>query len=80
MQEGIGAGENLKTHTVQNGDIPLNYCSANMNGKEIAFCLSKEDYFTAQKLGEEMPKAALLNFVPAVSLSTQETTFKSLFM
>ena len=59
MKESIGAGENLKNHTVENGDIPIRYCSAEMNGKEIAFCLSKDDYFTAQKLGEEMPKAAV---------------------
>lgn len=59
MQESIGAGENLKNHTVENGDIPIHYCSAEMNGKEIAFYLSKDDYFTAQKLGEEMPKAAV---------------------
>lgn len=59
MQESIGLGENLKTHTIENGNIPLQYCSADVNGKEVAFCLSKSDYFTAQKLGNEMPKAAV---------------------
>lgn len=59
MQESIGLGEGLKTHTVENGDTPINYCSAEVNGKEVAFCLSKSDYFTAQKLGNEMPKAAV---------------------
>ncbi len=59
MQESIGVGENIKSHTVENGDISIHYCSADVNGKEIAFCLSKDDYFTAQKLGEEMPKAAV---------------------
>lgn len=59
MKESIGVGENIKSHTVENGDIPIHYCSADINGKEIAFCLSKNDYFTAQKLGEDMPKAAV---------------------
>ncbi|MBD5444048.1 MAG: DUF3991 domain-containing protein [Lachnospiraceae bacterium] len=59
MQESLGAAENLKNHTVKNGEIPINYCSAEVNGKEIAFCLSKEDYFNAQKLGEKMPKTAV---------------------
>ncbi len=59
MQESLGAAENVKNHTVKNGEIPINYCSAEVNGKEIAFCLSKEDYFNAQKLGEKMPKTAV---------------------
>lgn len=59
MQESIGVGENIKSHTVENGDVPIHYCSANVNGKEIAFCLSKDDYYTAQKLVEDMPKAAV---------------------
>ncbi|MBD5444085.1 MAG: DUF3991 domain-containing protein [Lachnospiraceae bacterium] len=59
MQESIGAGENIKSHTVENGDIPIHYCSAEVNGKEIAFCLSKEDYFTVKKLGEKIPKTAV---------------------
>lgn len=59
MQESLGMGENLKSHTVKNGEIPINYCSADVNGKEIAFCLSKDDYFTVKKLGEEIPKAAV---------------------
>lgn len=59
MQESIGMGENMKTHTVQNGDIPINYCSAEVNGKEIGFFISKEDCFAAKELGAEVPKAAV---------------------
>lgn len=59
MQENLGAGENLKSHTVENGDIPINYCSADVNGKEMAFFISKNDYFTAKKLGEKIPQTAV---------------------
>ncbi len=59
MQESLDAGENLKNHTIENGDIPINYCSMNMNGKEMSFFLSKDDFFAAQKLGEKIPGAVL---------------------
>lgn len=58
-----GLCENLKSHTVQNGDIPINYCSAKVNGKEYGFYLSWDDFFTASKLGVELPEnsAAWIN-------------------
>ena len=59
MQESLDAGENLKNHTIENGDIPINYCSMNMNGKEMSFFLSKDDFFASQKLGEKIPGAVL---------------------
>lgn len=51
-----GLCENLKSHTVKNGDNPINYCSAKVNGKEYGFYLSWDDFFTASKLGAELPE------------------------
>lgn len=59
MQESLDAGENLKNHTIENGEMPINYCSMNMNGKEMSFFLSKDDFFAAQKLGEKIPGSVL---------------------
>lgn len=59
MQESLDAGENLKNHTIENGEMPINYCSMNMNGKEMSFFLSKDDFFAAQKLGEKNPGSVL---------------------
>lgn len=59
MQESLGAGEDLQSHTIKNEEIPINYCSMNMNGKEMAFFLSKDDFFAAQKLGENIPGSVL---------------------
>lgn len=59
MQENMGAGENLKTHTVQSEDITINYCSAQVNGKETAFFVSKDDYSAVRSFGAEIPKAAV---------------------
>lgn len=59
MQESLDAGENLQNHTIENGEMPINYCSMNMNGKEMSFFLSKDDFFAAQKLGEKIPGSVL---------------------
>lgn len=59
MQESLGSGENLKSHTIKNDDIQINYCSMDTNGKEIAFFLSKNDFYAAQKLGEKIPNSVL---------------------
>ncbi|MCM1327939.1 MAG: DUF3991 and toprim domain-containing protein [Ruminococcus sp.] len=58
MQENIG-GENVKSHTVQNGDISINFCSAEVNGKDVSFFLTKEDCFAAKELGAEVSKVAV---------------------
>lgn len=58
MQNSIGQYENLKSHTVQNGVIPINYCSTKVNEKEYGFFLSWDDFFTARKLGAEVPEKA----------------------
>ncbi len=58
MQDSIGVCENLKCHTVQNEDVPINYCSAMVNEKEFGFFLSWEDYFTVTKLGAKIPEHA----------------------
>lgn len=54
-----GLCENLKNHTVQNGDIPINFCSAKVNEREYGFYLSWDDFFTARKLGAEVPEFAV---------------------
>lgn len=59
MQESLDAGKNLQNHTIKNGEMPINYCSMNMNGKEMSFFLSKDDFFAAQKLGEKIPGSVL---------------------
>ena len=59
MQESIGTNDSLKRHTIENGDVPINYCSADVNGKEMAFFISKNDCFAAKNLGVEIPSAAV---------------------
>lgn len=59
MRESLGTGENLQSHTVNSGEIILNYCSTNMNGKEIAFFLSKDDFYAVQKSGEKISSSVL---------------------
>lgn len=59
MQESLGTGENLQSHTVNSGEIILNYCSTNMNGKEIAFFLSKDDFYAVQKSGKKISSSVL---------------------
>lgn len=58
MKESLGS-DMLESHSINNGEISIEYCSLNNNGKEMTFFLSKEDYYTAQNLGGKISGSVL---------------------